>query len=119
MKEYEEENLVENVFRKISYSTGFIWAKANKLKNKTISFLQDAKGPAAEVIESFKRGFGPSDGQAKYEKTQRQGTEDRLKSIKEDEPSEQNQEVKGFPQELLNPDFEKDIEEIAKKVAEV
>jgi len=133
MEKKEDKNLLENVFKKLSYSIGFTWKKADKLKNKTTGLLQNAKVSVVDMIESFKNGFesgreqiddnaGPGAGsepeatkhEPKIEKPQPGvGLKD---SSKKNRPLQDDQKIKASPQELLDVDFEKEIEEITQEV---
>ena len=120
MEEKKTIGLVEDFFKKASYSTGFIYAKANKLKNKTIDIFQNTKVSAADMIESFKNGFESIRGQeAESEKPRPRIKTAIIDTKKEDEFPPESQRIKKSPEELLNADFEKEIEDIDKEVAEV
>ena len=57
MEKKEDKNSLENVFKKISYSTGFICAKATMLKNNTTILIEKTKGGLVDIGKSFKSGF--------------------------------------------------------------
>ena len=160
------ESVMENIFKKVSYSTGFICAKAAKLKNiadsqrwkrffsgmnglftTAANLLQDAGKKTANVKEPSPKGFEPVKKQVdKEEQLQGEdklgGSRPKLKAKKPASPkkekrskpeikfrlktskrkakaSAERKKIKEPPPESLNPDFEKEIEEITRSVAEV
>lgn len=147
MEEKQNIDLFENVFRNVSYSMGFLCAKANKIKNKTVGLFQNAKVTAAEAVESFNNGFESIKGEiedetareakselkgidqgSKVEKATSDNESEKLRpevkarvrgTKKEQRPQQERQRTKELPEGILDADFEKEIEEIDKEMAEI
>ena len=60
MEKKEDKSSFENVFKKISYSTGLICAKVSGLKRSTVSLLGKTKESLADMVKSFKSGLESS-----------------------------------------------------------
>ena len=103
MEKKGEKNFFEDALKKVSYSTGFTWKKAHKLKNKTMELLQNMKVSAIDMIEFFKTGYGH---EPKEEKIEEAG----LRA---------STAIKDTPQTVLNADFEREIEDITKEAEQV
>ena len=136
LKKEENRSLFESIFKKVSYSTGFICAKAAKLKNEATAFFENAKDGLVDIRKSFQKGFKPVKkkvvNEAKEEaedklkgiehnpNVEKPETKVRLKSLEQgDRHREENQRIKRLPEEMLDADFEKEIDEIDRRLAEV
>ncbi len=147
MEKKQDIDLFENIFRKVPYLMGFLWAKANKMKNKTAVLFKNAKVTVAEMIESFKNGFESVKGEIDNEAAQKAKSElkdinyepefEKTTSDNESKKSraevntgigdikneqglqQESQRIKELPEGLLDVDLEKEIGEIDKEVAEI
>ena len=138
MKEAKgDECIVGNLFKKISYSTGFICAKAARLKNNTTSLVEKTKDGLVDIGKSFKGGFEPTEERVEGKTAQKRGVHSKTARSKpqikrpvstkkknkltptprkKGTSSKKSQIINPLPHELLNADFEKEIKDISKEI---